>query len=498
MASFTLRAILTGGTFTHSYGISSFAVASFQGELMLYSGSATDAGLSAFHLEAGLAAALSSEITGTSASGTLGVADMEVTDIGGAPVITPAGRYDDAFSYLRLNMAGDFVDSTTVPPIPQSTAALTDLEILKIGTDTFMIAGRDNAAGLDVFSLTTSYGLSHVSSLVDDIDTTLANVSDLVKFNNGTSHLLFATSSIEHGITSMSIDSSGNLTVVDVIDGMKGYGIYQASRVATVEVGNKDFLIVGASGSNNLTVFEIGLDGDLIYRDMVWDSLDTRFRGVTALETISLGDRAFALVGGSDGGLSLFEIGTDGRLYFMTNVVDTAATTLASVSAIKVVDVGGDLQVFVSGATESGITQFSLDLGAIGSTLTPSGPSSTAIGSPGDDFLMGDDTRNSLWGMSGNDRIVDGAGIDSLFGGAGADVFVFVADGMYDRIMDYQPGIDRIDLSDFDRLYSIASLQIVPTVYGARIEIGSDAILLETLSGQSLTAADFSSTSFIF
>lgn len=498
MASFTLRAILTGRTFTHSYGISGFTVASFSGGLVLYSASTADGGLSAFDLGAGLAASLSSEISGTSATGTLGVADIEVTDLGGIPVIAPAGRYDDTFAYLKLDSAGDLIGHAAVAPTQHSTAALTDVEILKIGTDTFMIAGRDNSAGLDVFALTPGYGLSHVSSLADDVVTVLANVSDLVKFNNGQSHLLFATSSIEHGVTSMTIDANGNLTVVDVIDGMKGYGIYQATNVATVEVGNEDFLIVGAAGSNNLTVFEIGLDGDLSYRDMVWDSLNTRFRGVTALETFSLGDRAFVMAGGSDGGLSLFEIGLDGRLYFMSNVLDTVTTTLASVSAIKVVDVGGDIQVFVSSSTESGITQFSLDLGAIGNTVTPSGPSSGAVGSPGDDFLMGNDARNTLWGMNGNDRLVDGSGIDMLYGGAGADVFVFVQDGMYDRVMDYQPGLDKIDLSGFDRLYSMASLDIVSTVYGARIEIGADSILMETLSGQSLTAADFTSASFIF
>ena len=279
---------------------------------------------------------------------------------------------------------------------------------------------------------------------------------------------------------------------------MKGYGIYQATQLATAESGDGDFLLVGATGSGNISVFEIGATGNLSLRDMVWDSLLTRFQNVTALETVDYNGRAFTLAGGSDGGMTLFELGPNGRLYFITNVVDTYSTTLASVSAIEVAIIGGDVQVFVASATEPGITQFSLNLGAIGNMVKPSGPSNGAVGSPGDDFLMGSDARNTLWGMSGNDRIVDGGGIDMLYGGLGADTFVFVKDGMYDRVMDYQAGIDRIDLSDFDMVYSIAGLDIDSTVYGARVSIGAEAILLVSHDGQSLTATDFDAASFIF
>ena len=498
MATFTLRAIHDGGAFTHSSGISDLEVAYVQGKLVLYSASRADGGLSAFTLGSGLAASLLSEVSSSLATGTYGVTDIVITDIGGVSVVAAAGRYDDKFSYRLLGPGGAFGAVATIAPISQSTAALAEIEVLKFGSQTYMIAGRDNAQGLAVFSMTTGYGLSQVSTLSDSNAVTLANVSDLLTFNTGSAHVVFAASSIEHGVTSMSINSSGALSVVDAIDGMKGYGIYQATQLATAESGDGDFLLVGATGSGNISVFEIGATGNLSLRDMVWDSLLTRFQNVTALETFDYNGRAFPLAGGSDGGMTLFELGPNGRLYFITNVVDTYSTTLASVSAIEVAIIGGDVQVFVASATEPGITQFSLNLGAIGNMVKPSGPSNGAVGSPGDDFLMGSDARNTLWGMSGNDRIVDGGGIDMLYGGLGADTFVFVKDGMYDRVMDYQAGIDRIDLSDFDMVYSIAGLDIDSTVYGARVSIGAEAILLVSHDGQSLTATDFDAASFIF
>ena len=494
MVMITPRAIIDGATFAHSSGISDLEVAQVNGKIVLYAASLSDGGLSAFSLGVGAAATLFSEVAATTLTGTFGVTDIEITDVGGVPVLAAAGRYDDVFAYRLIDTGGGFGAIATIPQIPQSTGSLSSIEVLKLGAQTYMVAGRDTASGLSVFSMTAGYGLTHVATMADSASTKLGNTSALETFNTGSRSLVFATSSIEHGVTSLSVNASGVPSVVDVIDGMKGLGIYQPTQLATVEAGGGDFLLVGAAGSSNVSVFEISALGDLSFRDMVWDTLATRFRGVTALEAFDYGGRAFVLAGGSDGGVTLFELGPNGQLYLVSNVVDTQYTSLASVSAIEVANVGGEVQVFVSSATERGITQFTLDMGAMGNSISPSGPASGAVGGPGDDFLIGDDQRNTLWGMNGNDRIVDGGGFDVLYGGFGADTFVFVKDGVYD----YQTRIDRIDLSSFGMIYSMAALDIDSTVYGARISIGSEAILLVSQDGQSLTLSDFSAASFIF
>ncbi len=226
--------------------------------------------------------------------------------------------------------------------------------------------------------------------------------------------------------------------------------------------------------------------------------LNDPFFRPTALDTFSVAERGFVVAGGTVGGISLFEIGPDGHLYFLTNAVDTVTATLASIAATEAVEVGREVQIFVSSATEPGLTQLSLNLGAIGSAIAPFGASSDAVGTKWDDFMSGDGRRNKLSGMDGNDRIVDGGGIDTLVGGMGADTFVFVRDGNYDRILDFQPGMDRIDLTYFERLYSTSSIDIVSTSYGARIDMGWDSILVSSQTREPLTAADFPPASFLF
>jgi serralysin len=89
-----------------------------------------------------------------------------------------------------------------------------------------------------------------------------------------------------------------------------------------------------------------------------------------------------------------------------------------------------------------------------------------AIGGDGNDKLFGGDAANELFGMRGNDTIrgakgtdtvTGGEGRDTMSGGGARDVFDFnsLADSgasrqTADRIIDFQPGIDKIDLSGID------------------------------------------------
>ncbi|HEX8217371.1 MAG TPA: M10 family metallopeptidase [Allosphingosinicella sp.] len=70
----------------------------------------------------------------------------------------------------------------------------------------------------------------------------------------------------------------------------------------------------------------------------------------------------------------------------------------------------------------------------------------------GDDWVYGLAGADSLNGGAGNDVLVGGAGRDTLTGGAGADTFVIdslteSAPSSRDKILDFQSGTDRIDLS---------------------------------------------------
>lgn len=77
-------------------------------------------------------------------------------------------------------------------------------------------------------------------------------------------------------------------------------------------------------------------------------------------------------------------------------------------------------------------------------------------GGAGNDALLGGDGADRLYGEAGDDTLTGGAGADQIAGGAGADLFVFLAasDSTLntrgrDMVLDFETGVDQIDLSAF-------------------------------------------------
>ena len=93
---------------------------------------------------------------------------------------------------------------------------------------------------------------------------------------------------------------------------------------------------------------------------------------------------------------------------------------------------------------------------AIGNLMNGNGGANELFGLAGND---------KLFGFAGSDRLDGGVGSDLLTGGDGADVFVFAsrADSingvLRDRILDFEQGIDTIDLSGFDANTKAAGVQ---------------------------------------
>ena len=79
-------------------------------------------------------------------------------------------------------------------------------------------------------------------------------------------------------------------------------------------------------------------------------------------------------------------------------------------------------------------------------------------GGDGDDRLNGGDGIDYLHGGDGNDYLTGGSGSDTIVTGAGKDTVAFSAsdirDGSIDRITDFNPYMDKLDLSGMRSLLS--------------------------------------------
>jgi hypothetical protein len=73
---------------------------------------------------------------------------------------------------------------------------------------------------------------------------------------------------------------------------------------------------------------------------------------------------------------------------------------------------------------------------------------SPVTGGDGADSLSGTNAAENIDGGQGNDWLISGDGNDTLIGGAGADTFVVGWEGGLDLIVDFEPGVDRLQVVD--------------------------------------------------
>jgi hypothetical protein len=185
-----------------------------------------------------------------------------------------------------------------------------------------------------------------------------------------------------------------------------------------------------------------------------------------------------------------------GKFYHHQSLEQTAAWTLGTVSGLRAVVIGAEVQVFVAGMT-GGVAQFALPVADFGGRQVGSAAANTLVGGGGHDLLIGMAGDDTLFGGAGDDTLFSGTGDDRLTGGAGADVFVFAADGQQDLVTDFEFGTDRLDLGGWGRVYDISGLTITMKGAEATIRWQTEAVTV-VLTQTGVTAGDWSAADFLF
>ena len=131
--------------------------------------------------------------------------------------------------------------------------------------------------------------------------------------------------------------------------------------------------------------------------------------------------------------------------------------------------------------------------GADDDSLRGYGGRDRLFGGTGDDTLLGDGRKDRLKGGAGDDLIDGGKAPDLLWGGPGRDVFIFHGRHGDDRVLDFEPGTDRIDLSELGRRGADRLGDLLIADHGADllIDTGAGTILLHDLAPADLSADDF-------
>jgi hypothetical protein len=499
MADIKHVATMAAGTLAHGLGISDISVIWFETVPYAFVGSENDGGLMRLRLTEGGPAQIFDNRPGTSQTGTLGLSDLAPVTIDGGTFLLAAGSFDDRPALRSLGAADGAMGALrTLATGDVAAANLSHLTGFRTNGTDFIAASQRTASGLQTFTIGADFTLTRAATVQDTLKTTLSDISALTTVTVGAAEFVLAASALDAGITSLRIGAGGALLVADTILSVSGGGFAAVTALATVEVAGTDFVLAASGTAGTITAFRINTQGVFFQTDHVLDTLETRFDGAQTMATFAHHGRSFVVTGGSDDGLSLLEISPTGQIFHVQSIANASGQMLDNVTTLEAVVIGTEVQILAAGAGQAGLSQFRIELASIGPLLRGTNGNDTITGTAQGDHIDGRGGNDSLRGGAGDDLIVDGAGQDLLTGGVGADVFVFVRDEVTDQITDFEPGLDRLDLSQWGRLHYFGDLEITATADGARIAFEGEDLILHSANLAPLTAADFAQDDFIF
>lgn len=468
------------------------------GVLWLLAGSAASGAISRIPLGAGQEIDVTDQFwrPGAGSGGALSEAMIasRATDSRFLSVDSPSGR-------VLMQSLGD--DATLGPGVvmrtPDGTAVLAShIEQIDLNDRSYLaVAGREGD-GITLYEIQQDWQLSPVSALVDTPKSTATGVSDLLSVTIGDSVFLIATSATENGLSSYRMQADGSLDLVDSIDPKDGLWVSGLGDMIPVELDGQHFLIGVSAQSSTLSAVRLNPMGVFFVTDIVIDTRETRFAGASALDSFELDGRDFIVTGGTDGGISLFELLPGGELYHHQSIEQGPAWDQGAVLAVEAVVTGEEVQILVSGSNRGGLAQLVLSIEDFGQRQTGGAGGDRLDGGAGDDLLLGGAGNDTLAGAAGEDTLIAGTGADRLSGGAGADVFVFTADGQSDTVTDFQHGQDRLDLSGWGRIYDFSALTIARESDGALISWHEEEVRLHSADGQPIEVGHWSAGDFLF
>ncbi len=418
-------------------------------------------------------------------------ADIVVQDNPGADRAFVFSSYDGLLRHAALGTTG-------LPGLTKGSMTsqgylygVTAMEIVERGATDLAIIAQRNVPGLYTYTVTDAGTVTLVASLADSPKSYLADVADSVAVKVAGRDFLLTASALENGLSLFEVDAAGEASFVDALGAEDGLPIAGPAALLAIEHGGRQFVVVASTLSASISVLRVNEMGVLFVEDHLIDDRNTRFDNVVALDGFTYQGRAFVVAGGSDAGVTVLELLPDGRLsHVLSQALETGAG-IGAVTGVKTVVLNGKAAIFLTDAGGERIYHLEINLVATGALYQAQG--GVLTGSGLEDRIMGSDLADTLQGSAGDDFLHDGGGGDLLVGGAGADVFVFDRDGSADRIGYFQDGVDRLDVSEWGRIYTASALNIAITASGAVVSYGAESLTI-TKSGAAalqLTDADF-------
>lgn len=470
-------------------GITDLEIVQSGGVTRLYTATRAGGGITA--LDVGAQLTLIDQESTASTSILPAPARLQMAVLNGVSSVIVTGGSMPRMGGYQLDANGGFDTAVSITASPPG--AIAAQAMVTVGGMTMSYISASGQSAIQGLRLDPNGEMTEMATLSLGPDMQGIDITSLTTLESGGQSYLCAASRARDAITLFRIGPTGILQQTGTIGASSGLGINDPGDVRSVVMAGVSYLVAAAGATSSLSIIAVQPDGTLRVTDHVADTLDTRFQGVQTSAVVTMGDRVFVVAGGGDDGLNLFALLPDGKLLMVASQLQAPGMGLHNITAIEAVAVNGAIEVFVAGEG-LGITRLRLDPGILRPMQLGGASDDALTGNAGSDLLSGGAGNDALIGDAGRDILMDGSGADRLSGGADADVFVLARDGAVDEILDYQVGIDRIDLTGWGRIYSVAALGIEQTATGAIITYLDEVLIIRSGNGQPISSSVFLSS----
>jgi len=394
--------------------------------------------------------------------------NVAMAEIDGAPVLFVGGTADHAFGYSLQPDGG--------------IGALQMVEWHAMAD----AAGANAPGALQAWGqISAQTGMGFHAPIATDNLIAAHNLSmpsvDYVLSLDGSSGELFS-----HSVWSGTI-----YTQVASLGAADGLALSNPTAMEIANLGGAAYAIIASATGSSLSVIKVGPDGSLTPTQQLVDTASTRFANVQDLALVQEGDHVFVLAVGADHGVSLFRMMPDGHLVFTEAFNDDMGGSLNTPSTITASIQNGVLHAFIGTQHTSAMVHLQAGHANLGQVASSSSNGADLLtGGSGDDILMACSDGDTLIGGAGQDILSSGAGQSTLSGGMGNDLFVIRANSTRVTITDFQPGSDRLDMSDLPMLRNLGQLAITSTPTGATISFRDTEIILTAFNTAPLSLQD--------
>ena len=429
-------------------------------------------------------------------AGYAGSPTVALVELGGEPALFGAGLINGMGLGTLLNSGGGFGAVAQLQGANRLAGDVILLGQFETPQGEFLYSVRNGQTAFDTWRVGENGSVSFVgrSQLPWGDGMPGTEISDMEVVRLADRSFMVSVSALGNYVAAQMLNANGTAGGATMLWADRGLGLNQPSHLTTVTVGSVTYVVVASAQSSSLTTLRLTYSGELLPSDHIIDELTTRFRGATALDSVTINGRAFVFVGGGDDGISVFTLTPDGRLLHLVTLADADDRAMADVSALTAEVIDGQIVLFVASQTERGITQLVFDPGQTGITsVTGEGRQD---GTSGNDMMLGGPGTRALVGGDGDDILIAGYSALTMVGGAGADTFVAREVNGHIIITDFTPGEDALDLSLLGMIRSIWQLEFRPQADGIKIQFGNTTIVIKTADGQTLQASYFDNSLF--